>query len=714
MDSIVNLLETLTTKPVFLELSPQSKRPIASGWTKAPAHYATEVFQLAQTKSSNIGLLLGERSGLFDVDADCKEAVALASVLLPSAKAHFSRSADSAHYIYCCNASEKTKQYQHDGTLIELRGTGGQTMIPPSVHPNGDLMAFAKICPDECIYEWEYLETLCGLIAASAVVARYWEKGVRHNLALGFSGLCRKAGFSQDQVNAVLVTISELRHDGELEDRLNCAASTYGTDSPAGFSILSEVLGKETAEKVSKWLGLGVYKHNTLSPTAPSGIGIYANSRIEMTERRMAEQFTDSVTQRAVYVYELSSWFVWENNRWNRDVTNRMLGLFHEYVEVVIQQPGASWNDLKQFESLAKAKNVLELSQHRLSKSLADFDTDSWSFGCSNGLLNLKTGVLADHRPDHYTLMRSSVKFQPDASCTVFDQFIRQVFDGDEALVEYVQKCVGYSLCGSTKEQSLFLMIGEGANGKSTFVNILNDLFGDYSKTAASWTLVQSNRNSVGDDLIHLIGARFISMSETEQGQKLAEAKVKQMTGGDTISGRKLYGEQFDFQIHGKIFLASNLKPEIHGGGHGIWRRINVIPFNRIFSKEEQDTELLGKLKRESSGILNWALEGFNKWLRDGLQQPESVKLAVSEYMDEMDDVAQFVSEECELQNPSSEVKAQKLYEAYKDWCHSLRRTPKSNKLFKKSLLAIHGIGERRTSSGVMYTGIAPASIDLT
>ena len=155
---------------------------------------------------------------------------------------------------------------------------------------------------------------------------------------------------------------------------------------------------------------------------------------------------------------------------------------------------------------------------------------------------------------------------------------------------------------------------------------MINKLLGTYGTTAAAQTLIANGGNSIGDDLVDLVGARLISVSETEEGQSLAEAKIKQMTGGDTLKGRPLYGNYVEFTIQGKLWLATNSLPQINNSDHGIWRRITAIPFNRTFSASEQDKGLTGKLLAELPGILNWAIAGCLDWQENGLQAPTIVQ----------------------------------------------------------------------------------------
>ena len=256
----------------------------------------------------------------------------------------------------------------------------------------------------------------------------------------------------------------------------------------------------------------------------------------------------------------------------------------------------------------------------------------------------------------------------------------------------------------------MFIMIGGGANGKSTFINVINALIGTYGSTAAAQTLIANGGNSINDDLVDLIGARLITVSETEEGQSLAEAKIKQMTGGDRLKGRPLYGTHIQFNIIGKLWLATNSLPQINNSDHGIWRRIVAIPFNHTFKADEQDKGLKGKLLSELPGILNWAIEGSLAWQEQGLNPPIIVDEQVADYKSSMDSISQFISEECELGITHSHPASQ-LYTAYRNWCLSFGLKPKPTSAFKRALEAISGVYQKRKSSGQCWVGIKPCVV---
>lgn len=195
----------------------------------------------------------------------------------------------------------------------------------------------------------------------------------------------------------------------------------------------------------------------------------------------------------------------------------------------------------------------------------------------------------------------------------------------------------------------MFILHGNGANGKSTFVEICSEVLGSYAKTAPSSVLVEGRSGGVGDDLVFLKGARWINASETGQGAYLAESKLKQITGGDTTAGRALYASYQEFQLSGVVLFSTNHLPKVRGTDEGIWRRMNVIEFKRTFKEDERDPHLKDSLRAEKSGILNWMLEGHRRYKTSGLQPPACVQDANRRYRKDMDLISSFLDECCEL-----------------------------------------------------------------
>jgi putative DNA primase/helicase len=258
--------------------------------------------------------------------------------------------------------------------------------------------------------------------------------------------------------------------------------------------------------------------------------------------------------------------------------------------------------------------------------------------------------------------------------------------DGQAALITFLQRAVGYALTGDTSEHVLFLLHGTGRNGKSTFLETLHALLGDYAKQADFATFLARKHDTVRNDLAELQGARFVAAVEVEEGRRLAENLVKQLTGGDRIKARFLYQEYFEYVPQFKVFLACNHKPVIRGTDLAIWERIRLIPFTVTIPKAERDTHLLTKLLQELPGILAWAVQGCLAWQQHGLGEPQAVVQATGAYRAEMDLLGSFLEDTVVL-GTHHQVTSKDLYTAYCTWCETNGETPMSKKALGSRLL---------------------------
>jgi putative DNA primase/helicase len=242
------------------------------------------------------------------------------------------------------------------------------------------------------------------------------------------------------------------------------------------------------------------------------------------------------------------------------------------------------------------------------------------------------------------------------------------VFAGDESLISFFQRAIGYSLTGDTREQVLFFIHGGGCNGKSTTTEPLQALLGDYALRApASLYTIDKNRREPETEIARLLGKRMVIGSEIEEGTRLAEARVKHMTGGDRQVGRFLYSDSFEFQPTHKLWLFGNHKPDIRGTDLGIWRRMRLIPFTVQIADADKDPELGTKLLGELAGILNWAIEGCATWQNQGLGMPKAVESATATYQDEEDDLGQFIKDQCVV-GRDNEITKCDLFMVYRNW----------------------------------------------
>lgn len=357
-------------------------------------------------------------------------------------------------------------------------------------------------------------------------------------------------------------------------------------------------------------------------------------------------------------------------------------------------------------QNMRAYSQVLALAAHKEAFRINtnQFDRDVWKFGVKNGLVDLKTEELSPYKSSDYITKQSPVLFEVDAQCPQWDAFLLSAFNHDKDMVDYLARVIGYTLSGSIDAQSLWLHYGAGANGKSTFLSVITKLAGDYATTATSATIMQRQTGSMTNDLARLQGARLVSINELEDGKRLNEAEVKNMTGGEVITARFLHSEFFEFVPEFKLHLTSNYRPTITDTSHGMWRRLKLIHWAVVVAPENQDTDLGNKLSSELSGILNWALAGSRDYLENGMQTPARVEDDVNKYRLEQDAIAQFIEDRCVL-GSGLKVKARDIYATYKNWCdetnrYALNQTKFGLKLSEKKL-------EKKKTGGIfVYSGI--------
>ena len=398
-----------------------------------------------------------------------------------------------------------------------------------------------------------------------------------------------------------------------------------------------------------------------------------------LTDAGNAERFAEQNRLDIRFCDPWKKWIIWDGTRWIIDNTNSILKLAKNSLRNLHFEIGGIKDDQKRAaiashiaksESDAKIRAFLHLAQSEIPAVPDEFDSDKWLLNLENGTINLRTGEKRPHNSKQMIMKQANVSYDPDAECPVWLSFLDRIFNGNEHLISFLQKAVGYSLTGDTREQCLFILYGSGANGKSTFLYPLRKMLNDYSQQTSIETFMVKRNDSIPNDLAALKGARFISAVEGEQGRRLAESLVKQLTGGDRIAARFLHAEWFEYEPQFKIFLATNHKPIIRGSDLAIWRRIRLIPFTETIEPEDQDKSLPLKLEQELPGILNWALEGCKQWLESDLKMPDEVKDATEKYRSEMDIISAFFEDKCKLEQ-NEMVNTTELYRAFAAWAEA-------------------------------------------
>ncbi|UBR30211.1 phage/plasmid primase, P4 family [Bacillus sp. SD-4] len=431
--------------------------------------------------------------------------------------------------------------------------------------------------------------------------------------------------------------------------------------------------------------------------------------KFKLTEMGNAERIAYEYGHVIKYINDIG-WFIWDGKRWKVDTKKEIERITAKVLRSLSKsedEAEAKWSRMCERRNIRmnSIKDLMPL----VPGERGDFDRHKFLFNVENGVVDLKTGKLLQHDRELGLTKITNITFDENAKCPEWLKFLDQIFLGDQALVEYMQRLIGYSLTGDISEQIMMFLVGGGSNGKSTFINTIKDLMGDYGKQAKSDTFIKKKETGANNDIARLVGSRFVSAIESEEGEKLADSFVKQITGGEPVLARFLRQEFFEFIPEFKVFFTTNHKPIIGGLDEGIWRRVKLIPFNLSLPAHKRDKRLPEKLSLEMPGILNWAIEGCMKWQQDGLKDPKVVAEATGKYKDDMDILAPFLDEICyvdERENESIMIEAKELYNTYERWCFNSGERSLGNRSFYR-MLETKGFGKTKgTGNKTFLTGI--------
>ncbi len=411
-------------------------------------------------------------------------------------------------------------------------------------------------------------------------------------------------------------------------------------------------------------------------------------------------------------------YLTWDGKRWRRDpntvVVERLAQrTIRRMFDAALDFPDKSQRDalIKHAQKSEELKRILAMvrlarSQPGIAVDSDAFDRDAWLLNCENGTLDLRTGTLHGHRREDLITKLAAVSYDPRASCPLWLGFLDRIYAGDAQLIQFIQRATGYGLTGDVSERVIFIFYGKGRNGKSTFLNTMMDILGDYARQAAPNVLMVKTTEQHSTDVADLAGARFVAAIEVEEHKRLSEVTVKQMTGNDRMKARFMRQDNFEFTPTHKTFLATNHKPVIRGTDDAIWDRVRLVPFRVRIPEEEDDKGLRDKLLAEASGILTWAVQGALDWQRDGLGQPDEVKDATSAYRNEMDVLGDWMADCCVLE-PAATATSAKLYASYHQWCltggerHPMTKTQLGAALEERGFLAKRGAQGARIRLGI-------------
>jgi putative DNA primase/helicase len=382
---------------------------------------------------------------------------------------------------------------------------------------------------------------------------------------------------------------------------------------------------------------------------------------------RFAEQHASDL--RHVAEWSRSRWLIWDGQRWCPDGTLLAFDLARglcreastECKKDKIARSITSANTVAAVERLAKA-------DRRLAATADQWDTNPWLMNTGGSTFELRTGMGRRPEPGDYITKRTiCAAASPGTPCPLWTKFLDRVTDGNAELQQFLQRYIGYCLTGATSEHAFVFAYGAGANGKSTFINTIVQIFGDYASIADTGTFLASNSERHPTDLAKLHGARLVVAQETQQGRRWDETKIKVLTGGDRITARFMKQDFFDFQPTFKLFIIGNHKPKLTTVDEAMRRRLLLVPFTVHIPEVERDADLPKKLEAEWPAILRWAMNGCLEWQRIGLAAPNIVRLATKEYFETEDILGQWLEEECDVEI-NNEYKWEPVADLFESW----------------------------------------------
>lgn len=590
-----------------------------------------------------------------------------------------------AHFYYRAPVIEHNQKLavaEDKHVLIETRGEGGYVLAPPS-HPDCHPLKKAYVHADG-----PFLTEIPTISAEERTTlletARSFNRAPKKIIGPGEKGNPDKTGEEApgDDFNARATWDEVLepygwrkaKIDGPIVYWRRPGKTDEGHSASVGFCgdnlhvFSSNATPFEPDATYSKWAALTFLKYGgdfkkSAKDLLEQGFGKKTGKKKSeetetVTDVDAANIFISHFGKDFAFCEPWRKWMVWDGRRWVQD---RVGASFGRSVEVAV-------NAGERRQKSERISATLRVAQHMRAVEPEQFDVDPWTLNCLNGTLNLQDGTFSEHRRESLLTKICPTAYNPTAKADRWRKFLIEIMDGNEALVAYLQRLAGYSLTGIVREHILPIAYGKGANGKSTFLGALRNVIGsDYSAETAPDLIMTRNHAPHPTERADLAGKRFVTTIEVEDGRRLAENFVKQLTGGDELKVRRMREDFWTLQPTWKIFMATNNKPEIKGTDFGIWRRVRLIPFSVVIGPDRIDYTLMDKLMGEREGILAWAAEGARLWREGGLSDPTEVLSATAEYRSNADVVGTFFADCCVLM-PELKCKASDLYETFVEW----------------------------------------------
>jgi putative DNA primase/helicase len=632
---------------------------------------------------SGVGIVTGGLSGVLVLDVDGPEGEAeLRKHGHPATP--MVRTASGGLHLYFKHPAYEVKTGIRIAPGLDVKASGGYVVAPPSVGPNGK--RYEWIVPPEEAELADPPEWLSRMLSSrrskppAGPVGERISSGERNKVLASIAGTMRRRGMGEAEILAALEVTNAQRCESPLEaEEVAKIAASVARYEPAGDVVHVSFNGNG-------------------SPRSPQGFNL--------TDLGNAGRFIHRHGHNLLYCWLWGKWLVYDGRRYRVDDTGEVYRLAADTVAGIYQE-AAEAPDEERRKALAKhamrseagvrIREMVDLARSKVPVKQEDLDAGEHLLNVLNGTIDLRTGELREHRREDLITKLAPVEYDQGAAAPMWASTLERVLPSDE-LRRFFKKLCGYALTGDVSEHVLPVLYGTGANGKSTILNALLAAVGDYGMQAVPDLLV-AKKGSHPTEVADLFGMRFVASIEVEDGRRLAESLVKQLTGGDKVRARRMRENFWQFDPTHKVFMAVNHKPEVRGTDTAIWRRLRLIPFTETIPPAEQDKKLPQKLEAELPGILAWAVEGCLEWRREGLQAPDEVRRATGQYRSEMDVIGAFLQDECEI-GKGFRVPSTALYSRYEQWCEDGGERAETRRKFNARLKERGGFEARRSGPG--------------
>ncbi len=709
-------------------LSVHGKRPLVKDWIKHATNNEDEVKMWASRypHGFNVGLLVGQKSGIVVLDVDPRNGgdkhykSVLENLGLKDTGPRVLTGGDGGGFhLYFKHPNPSEYFRSHEIAMgVDLMADGGHhVVLPPSIHPSGRKYVWGvdidldtlEVIPN---IKQESVNPKTKRVKKSSIVPQASESstpldsssiGVEPNYKMVFAGClwlqhCKEhaAILPEPQWYAMLSIVAKC---GNAKTHAIVMSSGHpGFSEEETFKKLEQskvASGPRTCKYIRESFSCGHICDNcqfgkrtefNSSPIA-MGLNMADRGRFMLTDIGNAERFAKEKKGKWIFCAEHEKWLQFTDGYWKTDVVGNIKKEVYSTVRGMLDSEDEETRKWAvQCESQERTNAMRKMAEPLMSVSTTIFDCDHFKLMCSNGVLDLETRQLTKGKPDDYITKCTHTEYDPTAKSELVSRFIYEMCNKDNQLVDLLQRCIGYSLCGSVSEKKIFIIQGVSDSGKSTFANAIAHCFGDYSKTSDPDTFFdRKNRGTIRNDLAMLKDTRYVVTSEIKKGDRLSEDMVKRVTGGDSVACRFLHKEYFEFIPQFKIWMLCNDLPLIRTGDKALWNRVIIIPTHTV--PEKIDRMLSEKLKQPENkrALLNWAVEGFSKYLEKGLYVPESIADYLKRYRTKCDKLAGWL-DDCTVHDSNGRSKLCEVKDSYDMWCTMNGEERVSQKMFTELL----------------------------